>query len=437
MIRLLTGAGLLVFYGVVLTGCVESIYVDDSNVAGPWEGTEAHPFNTVGAGLAEADADEVDIVWVAAGLYEENVTVKYDNHLKGWGGGLVRIRGAAGAPTITAKGGNEITDLVIEGGSSGILIEVDEMLSARAQRQVDVRDCEIRNGDRGITVAAQSPPEVREGQRTTVKLRFIHNFLHDLDVSGIRLELTGPRVGELRYQLYVTENMILDSGNGIFIRGSGVGAGANRFLVDGDIKSNVVADSTNGLGLSAENLAIVQLMVAYNTFADNRFHGVTAGTTAGPDGRGSAQQYLTGNILMGNGGYGFQELTAATSPQEMSYNLFFDNDDGQYADVDLGRTVNAEADLNTPIIDGHVVFSSGSGNIVADPLLTRGGFRWMRVVDFGRAGEFFLRQDAEGTSPAVDAGGVSAIDAELQSRSTRTDLSNDEGAVDIGFHYRR
>ena len=85
MTRQLIGAGLLAFYGVLLMGCVESIYVDDSNVAGPWEGTEAHPFNTVGAGLADADADEIDIVWVAAGLYEENVTVKYDNHLKGWG----------------------------------------------------------------------------------------------------------------------------------------------------------------------------------------------------------------------------------------------------------------------------------------------------------------------------------------------------------------
>ena len=141
--------------------------------------------------------------------------------------------------------------------------------------------------------------------------------------------------------------------------------------------------------------------------------------------------------MTGNGGFGIQELTSATSPLEMSHNLFFANDEGQYADFELGRIVNAEADLNSPIIDGRVVFYSGSGNIVADPLLTQGGFRWMGFVDFGRAGEFFLRQNAEGMSPAVDAGGISAIDAELQSRSTRTDLSNDEGIVDVGFHYRR
>lgn len=437
MTHRLAGVGLIALYGILLSGCVESIYVDDSNVAGPWDGSESNPFNTITAGLAAADADETDIVWVAAGLYLENVTVKRDNHLKGWGSGQARIRGAAGAPTVTAQGGNEVTDLVIEGGSSGVLIEVDEMMSGAALRQVDVRHCEIRHGDRGITVAAQSPPEVGEGRRPTIKLRFIHNYLHDLDIDGIRLELTGPRVGELRYQLYITENMLIDSGNGIFIRGSGVGAGRNRFVVDGDIKSNVVADSTNGMSLSAENLAIVQLMIGYNTFANNQHHGINAATTAGPDGRGSAHQYLWGNILYANGGVGFQEMTAATSPLEMSHNLFFNNDDGQYADAELGRTLNVEAELNSPVIDGRVVFYSGSGNIVADPLLTRGGFRWMGAVDFGRPGEFFLRQDDEGISPAVDAGGISATEAELQSRSTRTDLTNDEGAVDIGFHYRR
>jgi hypothetical protein len=69
----------------------------------------------------------------------------------------------------------------------------------------------------------------------------------------------------------------------------------------------------------------------------------------------------------------------------------------------------------------------GQGNLSVDPLFVT-----------GPEGDYYLSQVAAGQaadSPAVDSGDVTAIEAGVGFRSTRTDAIRDAGIADMGFHY--
>jgi len=68
--------------------------------------------------------------------------------------------------------------------------------------------------------------------------------------------------------------------------------------------------------------------------------------------------------------------------------------------------------------------SAGTGNIASDPRFRAGPM-----------GAFYLAQDANGISPAVDSGAGSAADFAQDSLTTALTLSPDTGMVDMGFHY--
>jgi hypothetical protein len=125
---------------------------------------------------------------------------------------------------------------------------------------------------------------------------------------------------------------------------------------------------------------------------------------------------MTDCIFQDNSKVAVVEVEFANST--LTHSLFHENPDGDFGVYDattatVQTMVGAELDVT---------------NIGADPLFVEGPL-----------GKVYLSQTASGqeaTSPAVDAGSRLAESLGLSELTTRTDGSGDEGAVDLGFHFR-
>lgn len=59
--------------GVEINDSFKTVYVDDDNINGPWDGTLEHPFRTINDGIV--NSTDGDIIFVFQGLYNETICV--------------------------------------------------------------------------------------------------------------------------------------------------------------------------------------------------------------------------------------------------------------------------------------------------------------------------------------------------------------------------
>jgi parallel beta-helix repeat protein len=83
----------LSFYGIVADESTlqKTIYVDDDNTMGPWDGTQEHPFQKIQDGID--NASDGDTIFVYSGMYYENVVVNKSINLIGEDRGYTCIDG--------------------------------------------------------------------------------------------------------------------------------------------------------------------------------------------------------------------------------------------------------------------------------------------------------------------------------------------------------
>jgi parallel beta-helix repeat protein len=79
-----------------------TIYVDDSNTAGPWNGTQDYPYKTIHEGITAASAG--DTVSVLSGTYNENVVITKDLTLIGENKDITFIDGGGNGHVVNAHG---------------------------------------------------------------------------------------------------------------------------------------------------------------------------------------------------------------------------------------------------------------------------------------------------------------------------------------------
>jgi parallel beta-helix repeat protein len=83
IVALFLGAVGLAFFkvNVNVDAVGTTIYVDDDNVSGPWDGTVSHPYQNITSGLEHAS--DGDTIFVLNGMYNESVVVNKSVTLKG------------------------------------------------------------------------------------------------------------------------------------------------------------------------------------------------------------------------------------------------------------------------------------------------------------------------------------------------------------------
>ena len=149
---------------------------------------------------------------------------------------------------------------------------------------------------------------------------------------------------------------------------------------------------------------------------------------------------ITDCIFTDNENYAIYESDPTSDPT-VTYSLFYNNSDGDYYDNDTSRVYNVNS-ADTLGLDPNNLnnLAEASDNLDADPIFVP-----------GRLGNYYLSQEAAGQimdpngdvgknpgdadSPALDTGSDTAANLVMDIYSTRTDIVNDAGVVDIGFHY--
>jgi parallel beta-helix repeat protein len=95
------------FYMEPCTASPTTLYVDESNVSGPWNGTQEFPYRTIQSGIENASSG--DTVYVYSGKYYENIEINKDISIVGESRDDTIIDGLHQGPVISANGPNPNT----------------------------------------------------------------------------------------------------------------------------------------------------------------------------------------------------------------------------------------------------------------------------------------------------------------------------------------
>ena len=117
VIGLFIGAGVVPSVVGVDSSFGNTIYVDDDNIDGPWDGTEEHPYRHIQNAIDDATND--DTVFVYSGIYYENVHINKTINLTGEDRDTTIIDGGGVGDTVQlTANGVTISKFTIQNGGS-------------------------------------------------------------------------------------------------------------------------------------------------------------------------------------------------------------------------------------------------------------------------------------------------------------------------------
>lgn len=164
------------------------------------------------------------------------------------------------------------------------------------------------------------------------------------------------------------------------------------------------------------------------TFADN-----TSNTQYGYGGaiaiEGNSDPVILNSIFSGSSRYAIYEFDTTSDPN-INYCLFYDNSPADFYDKDTrlaydANSASVNADMNDLAEVGNILYG--------DPKFVTGKLgNYYLAVNDPNLQPYTAR---DGNSPAIDTGNGTSAALGLDTYHTRTDNEDDDGTVDIGYHY--
>lgn len=210
----------LIFNIPLIKAHPETIYVDDDNITGPWNGTPEHPYQNITSGLAHASPD--DTIYVYNGTYYEKLTID---------------------KPLSLTGENKFTT-IIDGNNTENVIKI-------TANNVNITHFTIRNS---LLAYAFSGVYANHSSGNNINYNIIIN-----NWDGIRLEhssdntLTYNNLSNNMEAIYLinssnnilTNNKILNNDFGIVLRNSNNSTAFHNNFINNSWKSISSIDSTN------------------------------------------------------------------------------------------------------------------------------------------------------------------------------------------------
>lgn len=258
--------------------------------------------------------------------------------------------------------------------------------------------------DPGLVVLDPSrvsiPGDLREGFRLVAACKAVIDGFHVWNANDSGIQVRAGSDGSV-----VRNNVVFTSDGGIDVRDS-----ASVTIVN-----NLVYDNTTG-GITI-NVSSSGAEVSNNTlYANLGGNGISIRST---------RARVEFNIIVGNSGNGINLRPEADSGYFARYNLLKDNGEGNWGGA-AERGVGSLSGVAPLFLN-----PSGEDGVIGGGSVSSG-------VEYFRDDQFQLKQlqaGQEQDSVAVNYAPITAAQASLSSRTTRSDLGADRDALDLGFHY--
>ncbi len=196
------------FAGVFsIENCIASgntIYVDDSNIAGPWNGTQEYPYRYIQDGINAASSG--DTVYVYTGTYNENIEIIKSISLIGQDGASTTINSAVDNKHTVKINGTSLAYLNFVNISGFTIRNVVGLgngwdgIYAEYVNNCSITDCIIKNSDDGT--------KLKRFYHSTI----IGNTFQDNEAVGLYLMYSGNNE--------IKDNIIENNLKGIYIYSS-------------------------------------------------------------------------------------------------------------------------------------------------------------------------------------------------------------------------
>lgn len=305
----LTVGIILLFISLGITPIVNSdnpistktIYVDDDNTAGPWDGTQEHPYRYIQDGVD--NASDGDTVFVYSGVYHECIVVN---------------------KSITLQGGDKNITIIDLGSHHP---DVAQVLVIDLNWAI-IKGFKIQNGKYGIHVKNSSDITITGNTmyNNIMGIRLYGSSNNMIDHNTLDNYFDGIIIRDSSHNNTILANSIINNNeDGIWIQGRSLGnmiigntiANNNPYGIvilsqseNTSILGNIITNSQIGIRSSSSNNTI-----SNNTIDDND-DGILLDN--------SSSNVITGNIISGNTNSG---LKLNQSHNNSIYNnLIYDNE---------------------------------------------------------------------------------------------------------------